>query len=243
MKSIFKAFIFSIAVASMFPPEIFAATGGKVKESEEHWKYTVYLHGDLSSCTGVIIAQDAILTAAHCIRPSNPSYKLHEAWFGRPLDSIKNQKMEWITKLRLDDARIMHGIDLAVVMLRNPIPSGFYPISIFDDESSLRFGTKAILLGYGAPTVSSPLTLRRSRVKVRTPDSRSDTEIVFETSRRNEINRGDSGGPAVIAVGEKFELLGTAKSFSTTRNKAYYAKVIGLDNWLRQMIEEMRSKH
>ena len=56
---------------------IFGFTKGpKVKASENYWKYTVHLKGPKSYCSGVILDKDIILTAAHCMYPTNKKYFL-----------------------------------------------------------------------------------------------------------------------------------------------------------------------
>ena len=145
-----------------------------------------------SSCTGTVIRQDVVITAAHCVRSQQLAVAFLEdgAPALRPVQSI-------ILHPASSDAR--RPVDIALVLLQDALPGRFVPV-LMDDASTMReTGTALTVAGFGLQASAQPKTagtLRQATVLAVRP---STERVIRIAAPQNDgallICKGDSGGP------------------------------------------------
>lgn len=127
-------------------------------------------------CTGSIIAENYVLTAAHCVIGLKPG-KIRLV-FGVNADELMAAREQDIVQLytrSVTDYKI-HGSykpeeqedketdygDIALIKFRGDLPPGYKPVQMLKDDSVLRRGLKVHLAGYGVnDVVTEPVDARK----------------------------------------------------------------------------------
>jgi hypothetical protein len=133
-----------IALLSVFPAA--AMVGGAPKASHSIARHVVMVTGsDNTYCSGVVIAQDLILTAAQCIHPKS-RYKIVGLDPPRVLTSVSQVIVhpEWDSSAVL---RHQTSADVGLLKLAAPLPPAYKPIALAD--TVITAGSQAIVAGYG----------------------------------------------------------------------------------------------
>lgn len=180
--------------------------GTLVNEDRDGFAKTVVALYDVSSgalCTGSIISQNMVLTAAHCI-PSNANNLF--LIFGADVRSSARQ-------IRRANAAVVHPLwssrhneikntgDIAMVRFDGGLPAGFHAAQVLSDARVLTVGKPVLLAGYGitnASTQAGAGVLRKVAVTIEDPQF-SVTEVSLKQNSRGACH-GDSGGPAYVVV-------------------------------------------
>ena len=123
-------------------------------------RYTVVVGSPKGRCTGVVLAQDIVLTAAHCIVPGE------KLWVGdtigggsQPLPPSRLSAVDEIVQHPLFSSKDTGSPDLAILRLAKPLPDRFIPAVL--GPRHLAEGDNLIAAGYGK--ASTELAARRSR--------------------------------------------------------------------------------
>ena len=212
-------------------------------------KYLVGLFAPrFGNCTGVIIDQDLILTAAHCL-PSNPesltvvfSANLLEA---RPenMRAVLAAKVfpAWITNQNKKSNR---G-DLALVRIQGNLPTGFFPAFLLTSSQYLQDKSFTLLAGYGLNSGIDPNSYPGILREVFTTISYSNyspTEILLSQLDGKGSCTGDSGGPAFILLNGNYYLWGlTSSGDPQCRYYGIYTNIIPFLGWIKTSAAELKS--
>ncbi len=207
-------------------------------------------------CSGVIISENAVLTATHCLyyetsaRPKAPeSYRMRD--LTNLLVSMDARGVA-ISKAIIDvrafplPTRAPNGNDLALLRLEDGIPRGITPATLLGDSSIMKPDQTVFVAGYGKVLTNAPesvVSLRSGTMVIKGDFSPNELELK-KLPEKNQITcNGDSGGPAFVDVGGKFFLWGINRggdpfcSFQSVFTKAYnYAA------WIESVVEEWRGE-
>jgi len=179
----------------------FAVVNGQLAPSLA--KYAVMVlddHGHV--CTGAIIEQRSILTAAHCVAEGSD-------WrvFWRAPDNAPVFVKPKTINVHPDFVRNKPGtqnrsIDLAIVTLEAPLPDQFEPMPL-SEVTALAPGQIVTVAGYGfaeEKNLKSLGTMRRADLMVVEPNGHSKILVWLAGPNSNGAGgcQGDSGGPLIF---------------------------------------------
>ena len=153
-------------------------------------------------CTGSILADDIVVTAAHCVvaEPSNIRIV-----FATNIDNLQQSQVAPIDayianpKWQGDASTGVDQGDIALIHLAQPLPDGYHPATLLPTSGELSRDEDTVLAGYGiadAGTQDGAGTLREATVQV--IGELGQTEEVLDQSHGTGACHGDSGGPAFI---------------------------------------------
>jgi hypothetical protein len=145
-------------------------------------RYTVVVATAKGPCSGVILAQDVVLTAAHCVRAD-----LNVQVRGNPV--IETVLHPLYSSTDADSP------DLAILKLATPLPDRFTPAVV--NPRGLSNGTDLIATGYGQSSINDYLAGTALRmVQLRVFDT-SRGWVVLVSTRKDVLGAGpgDSGSP------------------------------------------------
>lgn len=126
----------------------------------------IYDQKDKSFCTGSLIGQNFVLTAAHCVQTKPSRLKIV---FGLDLDaimwthepdifqdytrSVVSFKVHPSYKVdELEEKQTDWG-DIAIIKFSGSIPSGYQPVQLLGDDSILKRGQDVTVAGFGVSQI------------------------------------------------------------------------------------------
>jgi secreted trypsin-like serine protease len=196
-------------------------------------------------CTGSLIAQDMVVTAAHCLDGTQPD-SIRVIFARNMQKSTADQQMPIAgyavnSNYQGESATGPDQADIGVIRLAEPLPAGYAPAQLMTlaQTNALSKGDSVLLAGYGitsAFTQAGAGTLRKVSVPVFGPLG-STEEILDQTGDKGGCN-GDSGGPAFVNDGGQLLLWGlTNRSYpddapNTCESYAVYTKIAAYSDWI-----------
>ena len=173
-----------------------------------------------SFCTGVVIARDIVLTAAHCATDKAGMRVHFRDGAGKPV-LLEVAEVAVHPGFRPDAKRTRERtVDLALVRSARPLPDSFSPAAL-DESGVWTLADRFLIAGYGVARFGAGETsgtLRTGELEARAPVSR----VLLWTSDRGKSGTGactgDSGAPIFDAGGAKVVAIaawadGTGTSF------------------------------
>lgn len=202
--------LISSSIAALLSALLFSSTagavvGGKLARDRNGIRRSVVRiessHGVL--CSGVLVAPDVVLTAAHCVI-SDARYRVIAT-----LPNFKQQDFP-VTAMKRHNSfvagttpQIQPGADLALLQIASPIGGDFLPLPISTGQNISR-GEYVILAGYGSTSYTNTSTARTLRTTslVSLGPERSMNNVMIIADPKGLAMRpgagaclGDSGGP------------------------------------------------
>ena len=160
-------------------------------------------------CSGVVLSQTVVLTAAHCIASAS-AWRVH--WRAPDNTPILVEPKYVRVHPEYDPKAIkkrVKSVDLAVVVLNDPLPDSFVPIS-FATAEMLDAGETVIVGGYGLSEEKKPKALGKFlSTTLSVVEPYGPSRFVLWLKDNSEAGaggcHGDSGGPmfaqgALIAI-------------------------------------------
>ncbi len=161
-----------------------------------------------ADCTGTVVSNDIILTAAHCVK----SYEMNDSdvivYFGNEYktynESLERSTISWIYHPGYEAVQDQNGQfltaynDVAVVKIQGGIPSGFKPAALIGAEREIPTNSEIIIAGWGA-TSDDPIIYSSSLQSTTVTLSKYwNTHLITDQRNQKGACFGDSGGPAYV---------------------------------------------
>jgi hypothetical protein len=140
------AIAFACALLSLLPAA--AMVGGAQPTSEGAGRAVVMLTGSHGTfCSGVALARDLVLTAAHCVLPG-ADYKLVE------FDAARQPALKDIARISRHpefdvNAVLRHRVTADVALLKLAAPQTIVPATLAPAGGSVAVGDRFVVAGYG----------------------------------------------------------------------------------------------
>ena len=203
-------------------------------------RYTVVVGSPKGRCTGVVLAQDIVLTAAHCIVPGE------KLWVGdtigggsQPLPPSQLSAVDEVVQHPLFSIKDTGSPDLAILRLAKPLPDRFIPAVL--SPRHLAEGDNLLAAGYGKASAEEArpnLVLRM--VLLRVINAFRGWAILTSISEdRAGGAPGDSGGPLFTYRG-MHTLVGLIVSVSDKRTRA--VALAAHYSWIKQTQERLSGR-
>ncbi len=158
----------------------------------------------LSYCTGVLVANDLVLTAAHCVSAANAA----DLSIVFPLgQGDKIRSVAAFQKLRPDSLLYFPNFDIAWLRLSAPAPLPYEAVPVLGNTNNLAVDSAMKLIGTSSDTPCHPQDqiCRLVQVAVKLKRSWSSTHMInlavvdsTEQGSNSGTCPGDSGGPAFV---------------------------------------------
>jgi Trypsin len=206
-----------------------ALIGADIADRSIH-RYTVVVGSAKGRCTGVVLAQDIVLTAAHCILTGErlwvsgdqaPPGSLSAAGQGGH-QSVRPSQLSAVDEIvqhPLFSRKDAGSPDLAILKLATPLPDRFIPATL--GARHLAEGDNLIAAGYGKASADETRpTLVLRMVLLQVTRAFRGWAILTSISEDNAVGApGDSGGPLFSYRG-MHTLVGLIVSVSDRRTRA-----------------------
>ncbi|WP_413584461.1 S1 family peptidase [Bdellovibrio sp. HCB274] len=188
--------------------------GDLVKPGSRVMRSTVGLYDPKAGalCSGTLIAENMVLTAAHCVAGDPKALQVH---FN---NEMKKSTQEQIRKVDAgfvntdyDPQRKENTADIAILRFKGGLPAGYAPAKRLKNSGALVQGIQVVIAGYGLNRSwvikSGAGTLRTTELVVADPNF-SATEAMLKQSLKRGACSGDSGGPAYLDIKGELYLWG-----------------------------------
>ena len=211
-------------------------------------------------CTGSIISEDTILTAAHCV-----DHDIQElvVVFGQRVRGVKPENIRkavsfvqnprWKKSSDTTEEGNPRGTrghaakpkgrgDLALVHFEGGLPSGYQAVELAGRGEALDKDMSIVMVGYG---VTDGVTSKGSGVLRETQTtligSHSATEFITD-GQQSSVCFGDSGGPAFIEDGGHYVQIGVASSVmnQSCNQASVHTSVMGYGSWIKSASARLR---
>jgi hypothetical protein len=232
--------------------------GGREAAEKDAFVKSVVMVYDKSRetlCSGSVISDSLVLTAAHCMASAASDLVII---FGTRFENSANptRKVE-----RFETAPPWPGPaeansfydwgDLALLKISGGLPRGYRPIARLDDSSKLGDQTPITIAGYGDSDGfegAGSGVLRVAEMEIM--DARyAISEIKFDQRSGKGACLGDSGGPAFLRTGETWVLaavdsrnLEIEGQADRCRFASIYTKVTSYKTWIDEASARLNAK-
>ena len=224
--------------ASAIADQDYIIGGSEVDQSDPVAASTVALYDGKALCSGSLIAENLVVTAAHCI-PSDAKtlkvfFKLDISGAGksaRVVDAVVDPHYKG------EEATGPDENDIALLRFSGKLPAAYSPATLLPASESLSNGETVTLAGYGiteAQTTQGAGVLRKVNVTIAQANY-GKTEVVLDQTDGKGACHGDSGGPAFVKMGKNLFLFGVTNRGYPTNAPDDCAHEVVYTNILSQM--------
>jgi len=206
------------ALLSLLPAA--AMVGGAQPTSEGAGRAVVMLTGSHGTfCSGVALARDLVLTAAHCVLPG-ADYKLVE------FDAARHPALKDITRITRHpefdvNAVLRHRVTADVALLKLAAPQAIVPATLAPAGGSVAVGDRFVVAGYGVAVRGdgkSGGTVRAATLVATGQPGTLQIRLADPATKGERAGlgacTGDSGAPVYRDIGGALAVIGVV-SWST----------------------------
>lgn len=205
---------------------------------------THYVQGT-SFCTGTLLADDLVLTAAHCVYGKSSAYVVHgvnEPGINAPENTYyESYDLKVHPKYLLEHPQY----DIGLILLKNSVKTNNVCSKMLTDKNQLTVGKIVRIAGFGRYNDYEGGKLHAGNVPItELNDSEMTLGLDDPDNDPTAACFGDSGGPAYVNVENKRYVTGvTSRDASSTgeceRGAIYSLPLAHLD-WITETGENMR---
>nr|WP_249134828.1 S1 family peptidase [Bradyrhizobium sp. AUGA SZCCT0222] len=202
-------------------------------------RYTVVVASAKGRCSGVVLAQDIVLTAAHCVEgKSNLHIRGNTGGGYQTLAPSALSAVIETIQHPLYRATESGSPDLAIVKLEKPLPDRFLPVVV--NPRSLNEGDNLIAAGYGQNSDRDTAAVLRM-VLLRVSSAERDwVTLVRAGADASGARPGDSGGP-VFAYRGMHSVVALMVGARPDRTRA--VALSAHYRWIRETIEKLSTPY
>ncbi len=240
----------ALQLASASEPTANIVGGTNVPSQDVIAKSTVALIIGPALCSGSVIADDLIVTAAHCLADQPSSVKII---FANQVTPETMKKAVEASRYAVNpdyrsDKTTPDQNDIALVEFKGGLPKGFAHADLLSDPRLLKRGETVVLAGFGisdAETKKGAGTLRETTVQI-ADENFGKTEILVAENHGHGACHGDSGGPAFVKSDANLLLWGvTSRSYPNSApddcaHEAIYTKIMDQMDFIHHAIPKLR---
>ncbi len=198
----------------------------------------------LSTCSGVLIAEDAVLTAAHCIHDGLSL--VFQTRIPYPENSGLNARK---TMIHPEYSRSTHSHDIALIYFKGRLPKNYEPVPLVDSTRELRRGEEVIIAGFGTDQrygSSMGINVLRAVNKPLTHSIHPGFPgfSISQTDGTGACS-GDSGGPVYLQEGDRMYLVGITSRMTESDTCEAGGKFVQANyykDWIDQTLAQWREK-
>lgn len=246
------------SVEEALPSEASGIIGGEAVDEQDPVAASTVGIIDLKAgaviCTGSLIANNMVVTAAHCTS-ENPLER--GILFSRKIPKTQSEAAQMQARRvvagrtsplwpRLKATQRADWGDIAVLRFVGEVPQGFKPAKLLTQASALKDGGSAIIAGFGITDgrLNTP-TDQLLKTEVKFAQARfSSSEVLFDQNNKHGACHGDSGGPAFVRVGQEMLLFGvTSRGYQdpddTCEKFAVYTNIVSYISWIRSTMASL----
>ena len=203
-------------------------------------RYTIAIGSAKGRCTGVVLAQNIVLTAAHCV-PAGERFWVggHPGGGSETLPPSRLSTVNEVVPHPLWSRRDTGSPDLAILRLAKPLPDRFIPATL--GSRHLADGDNLIAAGYGktAPDETRPSPVLRMVLLQVTRAFRGWAILTSVSEDRAGGAPGDSGGP-LFAYRGMHTLVGLIVSVADKRTRA--VALAAHYGWIKETQEKLGAR-
>ena len=184
-------------------------------------------------CTGTILTDDLILTAAHCVSSATKQMAVVFA------ENAKKPGKDHVGMA--DHVRTNPAGDLAVVHFLGGLPNGYRPVQLAKTADGIEKGTPVVMIGYGVTNGLSHSGAGVLRTTQTTILGRTGNAMVSDGSKSSACF-GDSGGPAFVKIAGEYLQMGVAHSVSSEgcNRQDMHTLVPAYFDWIRNTVAALK---
>ncbi len=219
--------------------------GQEVKPTESAAQTSVMVYDTAAKalCTGSLVGNNIVLTAAHCLG-QDPRRLL--VVFSMNLSTAKKEMTRPVVGAvanplwRTNSNKPKDNGDIALIKYEGPTPAGYKAVTFLPNVSALKTGSTIVLAGYGLSdgVKKTGAGVLREVMTTIANSQFSPTELEIEQRQGRGACHGDSGGPAFVLANGVYYLWGvTSRGDQDVKDQcsgfSIYTDVLAYTKWIQ----------
>jgi hypothetical protein len=196
---------------------------------------TVLVLSSNRQCTGAVLKQDLVLTAAHYVRPAGQARVVEPPYWSVPVARS-------VTHPQFDDfapVSLRADADVALLKLARQLSGRFQPVAISWEAGEIF--DRLVVAGYGVASLDDRISNPELRTATLVVDRRSgNLAFLKDKGERLATCKGDSGGPAFATRNGSPALVGIVRG-GRCRDLSIVALLVPHRAWILEAAQSLGS--